>query len=132
MAEVIVGIGHLHEHNILYRDMKPENILLDREGHIVITDFGLSKLIGDVEGKAQTICGTPEYVAPEVLAGRPYGRAVDWWSVGTLLYEMIAGLVGEGARTHRVAALLRQEPKEHVQQHSQRETAGLGRILIGF
>ena len=132
MAEVIVGIGHLHEHNILYRDMKPENILLDREGHIVITDFGLSKLIGDAEGKAQTICGTPEYVAPEVLAGRPYGRAVDWWSVGTRLYEMYAGLVGDGATTYRVAALLRPETKEHVQQHSQRETAVLGRLLIGF
>lgn len=57
VAEVIVGIGHLHEHNILYRDMKPENILLDRDGHIVITDFGLSKLTSNYDATAQTICG---------------------------------------------------------------------------
>lgn len=90
-AEILLGLGHLHEHNIVYRDLKPENLLLDRHGHIRICDFGLSKQ--DVEGdNVKSICGTPEYLAPEVIRRKPYGKAVDWWSLGTLIYEMIHGL----------------------------------------
>ncbi|KAK8826808.1 protein kinase 2 [Blastocystis sp. ATCC 50177/Nand II] len=90
-AEIAMGIGHLHDHNIVYRDLKPENLILDSEGHIRITDFGLSKK--GVEGDtAHSLCGTPEYLAPEIIRKMPYGKSVDWWSLGILIYEMINGL----------------------------------------
>ena len=90
-AEIISALDYLHQRGIVYRDLKPENLILDAQGHIRITDFGLSK--ENVEGDTITsICGTPEYLAPEILRKRPYGIAVDWWSLGTLLFEMIAGL----------------------------------------
>ena len=73
--------GHLHEHNIVYRDLKPENLLLDTDGHIKICDFGLSKL-EVVDDSVKSICGTPEYLAPEVIRRQRYGKAVDWWSLG--------------------------------------------------
>lgn len=90
-GEIALGIGHLHEHSIVYRDLKPENLLLDSDGHIKICDFGLSKL-EVVDDSVKSICGTPEYLAPEVIRRQRYGKAVDWWSLGTLVYEMIAGL----------------------------------------
>jgi serum/glucocorticoid-regulated kinase 2 len=91
-AEIVLGIGYLHAMDVIYRDLKPENILLDHEGHVKLTDFGLSKRFTKPGEKAETFCGTPEYLAPEVIIGIPHDKAVDWWSVGILLYEMMVGL----------------------------------------
>uniref|UniRef100_A0A6Q2Z4Q8 Serine/threonine-protein kinase Sgk1 n=1 Tax=Esox lucius TaxID=8010 RepID=A0A6Q2Z4Q8_ESOLU len=92
-AEVASAIGYLHSLNIVYRDLKPENILLDSQGHVVLTDFGLCKEGVEPETTTSTFCGTPEYLAPEVLRKEPYDRTVDWWCLGAVLYEMIYSLV---------------------------------------
>ncbi|KAI8147876.1 kinase-like domain-containing protein [Fennellomyces sp. T-0311] len=88
-SELILALSHLHSLGIVYRDLKPENCLLDQKGHILLTDFGLSKV--SLDGKTNTICGTAEYMAPEVLAGLQYDYAVDWWSLGILIYDMLTG-----------------------------------------
>ncbi|XP_015452786.1 serine/threonine-protein kinase Sgk2 isoform X4 [Pteropus alecto] len=92
-AEVASAIGYLHSLNIIYRDLKPENILLDCQGHVVLTDFGLCKEGVEPEDTTSTFCGTPEYLAPEMLRKEPYDRAVDWWCLGAVLYEMLHGLL---------------------------------------
>ncbi|KAB7501005.1 putative protein kinase C delta type-like protein [Armadillidium nasatum] len=90
-AEIISGLKFLHNKGIIYRDLKLDNILLDYEGHIRIADFGMCKLQIYLDRFADTFCGTPDYMAPEVIKGLHYNQCVDWWSFGVLLYEMMIG-----------------------------------------
>ena len=91
--ELILGLGFLHKNNMIYRDLKPENVLMDSKGHLKISDFGLSKILENPDDKAYTICGTPQYLAPEILENKGYDKSVDWWSLGCFIYEMLTGYI---------------------------------------
>jgi len=87
-AQIAAIFDHCHSKNIVYRDLKPENILINMDGYVKLTDFGFAKV---VEHRTYTLCGTPEYIAPEVLLNKGHGKPVDWWTLGILIYEMVVG-----------------------------------------
>lgn len=89
-AEIVSAVSHLHSNGIMHRDLKPENILLDADGHVMLTDFGLAKQFEE-STRSNSMCGTLEYMAPEIILGKGHDKAADWWSVGVLLFEMLTG-----------------------------------------
>ena len=87
-SQIAAIFEYCHSKNIVYRDLKPENILINMDGYMKLSDFGFAKVI---EHRTYTLCGTPEYIAPEVLLNKGHGKPVDWWTLGILIYEMIVG-----------------------------------------
>jgi serum/glucocorticoid-regulated kinase 2 len=92
LSEIIIALEFIHSQGIIYRDLKPENILIDIDGHIKITDFGLAKQLKNRDDLSSTFCGSPEYLCPEMLQGKKHSRAVDFYTLGCLAYELLIGI----------------------------------------
>ncbi|KAE8662790.1 Serine/threonine-protein kinase AtPK2/AtPK19 [Hibiscus syriacus] len=117
-AEIVSAVSHLHANGIMHRDLKPENILLDADGHLILTDFGLAKQF-DANKISNSLCGTVEYMAPEIITGKGHDKAADWWSVGALIFEML---------TRKVASFYRRKQGK-IQQKIVKERMKLPKFL---
>ncbi|XP_015412742.1 PREDICTED: ribosomal protein S6 kinase alpha-1 isoform X3 [Myotis davidii] len=130
LAELALGLDHLHSLGIIYRDLKPENILLDEEGHIKLTDFGLSKEAIDHEKKAYSFCGTVEYMAPEVVNRQGHTHSADWWSYGVLMFEMLTGSLPFQGKDRKETMTLILKAKLGMPQFLSTEAQSLLRALF--
>jgi len=130
LCEVLLALEYLHQKNIIYRDLKLDNILLTVDGHVKITDYGLCKENMDVNTTTNTFCGTPEFMAPELLRGQPYTRAVDWWTYGILTYEMLVrGAPFKGSDDEELFRNI-METQPFYPQHMGREAIQLTSLLL--
>ena len=113
-SEILLALRYLHRNKIIYRDLKPENLLLNSQGHVKLADFGFAKALD--ANRTKTLCGTPEYLSPEIIRGQKagYGRSADWWAFGILLYEMLVG------STNQLPPLLRQEADRNLPKDPRR------------
>jgi len=129
VVQIILVFEYLHSRGIIYRDLKPENLLLDENGHIKLADFGFSKPIQD---RTWTMCGTPDYLAPEVIKFRGHSFPVDWWALGILIYEMVAGFTPFRDETIMglFAKILEPQLIEYPVEFSPEVTNLVGRFLV--
>ena len=129
-AEITLALSYLHSMKIMYRDLKPENVLLETSGHIKLVDFGLAKVITD---RTFTLCGTAEYLAPEMIENKGHGLGVDWWALGILVYEMLHGRPPFHAHTpFEVYKLICHKPKPKIAYNPDcdvKATALIGKLL---
>nr|XP_046919811.1 ribosomal protein S6 kinase 2 beta-like [Dermatophagoides farinae] len=129
LAELALALNHLHSLGIIYRDLKPENILLDSAGHINLTDFGLSKESLNNE-KCFSFCGTVEYMAPEIISRKGHTHAVDWWSFGVLMFEMLTGVLPFQGPTRKETMQQIMKAKLSMPQYLSGEAQSLLRALF--
>mmetsp|Transcript_6662 Transcript_6662/g.11211 ORF Transcript_6662/g.11211 Transcript_6662/m.11211 type:complete len:183 (+) Transcript_6662:625-1173(+) len=133
-AEILLALEYLHTQGVIYRDLKPENVLLDSEGHVKLTDFGLSKINERESDLTYTFCGTPEYLAPEVIQGDGYGKEVDYWAFGLLLYEMLSGInpfkIGRNKNKYQKLQLIMETRIKMLPMFSKEASSLLQQLLV--
>ena len=110
IAQIALAIGYLHSKDILHRDLKLENIMINEDGYLKLIDFGLAKIVKNND-QTMSFCGTPEYIAPEMVAGKGHGKPVDWWALGILTYEMLIGVTPFYNRSRNMMLLKIQSSK---------------------